>query len=58
MAIGDSENDASMVAWAQIGVAMGNASPNVKAVADVVAPRQELDGAAWAIERYALGASA
>jgi Cof subfamily protein (haloacid dehalogenase superfamily) len=55
MAIGDSENDASMVAWAHVGIAVGNASPNVKAVANVVAPAQELDGAAWAIERYALG---
>jgi Cof subfamily protein (haloacid dehalogenase superfamily) len=55
MALGDSGNDASMVAWAGWGVAMGNASPEVKAVAQVIAPSLEEDGAAWAIERYALG---
>ncbi len=55
MAIGDSGNDAALVEWAGRGVAMGNASPDVKAVAEVVAPTQAEDGAAWAIERYALG---
>jgi Cof subfamily protein (haloacid dehalogenase superfamily) len=54
MAIGDSGNDRAMVEWAGLGVAMGNASPDVKAVADVVAPPLAEDGAAWAIERYAL----
>lgn len=54
MAIGDSGNDVSMVAWANVGVAVGNASPDVKAAADVTAPPQDQDGAAWAIERYAL----
>jgi Cof subfamily protein (haloacid dehalogenase superfamily) len=52
MAIGDSGNDRSMVEWAGIGVAMGNASPDVKATADIIAPPQDVDGAAWAIERY------
>ena len=55
MALGDSGNDASMVEWAGIGVAIGDASADVKAVADVVAPPLSADGAAWAIERYALG---
>jgi Cof subfamily protein (haloacid dehalogenase superfamily) len=54
MAIGDNGNDAALVEWAGLGVAMGNASPDVRAVADVVAPSQAEDGAAWAIERYAL----
>lgn len=54
MAIGDSGNDASMVEWAGLGVAMGNASPDVVALAGVIAPSQAEDGAAWAIERYAL----
>jgi Cof subfamily protein (haloacid dehalogenase superfamily) len=54
MAIGDSGNDASMVEWAGLGVAMGNASPDVKALAGVIAPTVDQDGAAWAIERYAL----
>jgi Cof subfamily protein (haloacid dehalogenase superfamily) len=55
MAIGDSENDRSMVVWAGLGVAIGNATPEVKTVADVIAPPQSQDGAAWAIERYVLG---
>ena len=54
MAVGDSGNDRAMVAWAGLGVAMGNASPDVVAVADVVAPSLAEEGAAWAIERYAL----
>ena len=54
MAVGDSGNDRAMVEWAGLGVAMGNASPEVKTVADVVAPSLAEDGAAWAIERYAL----
>ena len=56
MALGDSGNDISMVEWAGLGVAIGNAIPEVKAVAGVIAPPQDQDGAAWAIERYALGA--
>jgi len=55
MALGDSGNDASMVDWAGLGVAVGNASADVKAVAGVIAPPLAEDGAAWAIERYALG---
>jgi Cof subfamily protein (haloacid dehalogenase superfamily) len=55
MAVGDQDNDVSMIAWAGTGVAMGNASPAAKAAADVIAPALEADGAAWAIERYALG---
>jgi len=55
MAIGDSGNDVSMLEWAGVGVAMGNAPQNVKAAADSIAPTQDNDGAAWAIETYALG---
>jgi len=54
MAIGDNDNDVDMVAWAGLGVAMGNASAAVKAVADYVAPSLEEDGAAEAIERFIL----
>ena len=54
MAIGDQDNDASMVAWAGLGVAMGNGSPAVKAVADWIAPPVVEDGAAEAIERFIL----
>lgn len=55
MALGDHGNDRSMVEWAGLGVAVGNASPDVKAVADAIVPPQSEDGAAWAIERYVLG---
>ena len=57
MAVGDQDNDATMIAWAGVGVAMGNASPAVKAVADWIAPPLEKDGAAVAIERFVLGAA-
>ena len=36
MAIGDHDSDASLLQWAGIGVAMGNASPAAKAAADVI----------------------
>jgi Cof subfamily protein (haloacid dehalogenase superfamily) len=54
MAIGDQDNDVSMIDWAGIGVAMGNASAATKAVADWVAPSVADDGAAVAIERFIL----
>jgi Cof subfamily protein (haloacid dehalogenase superfamily) len=54
MAIGDNDNDADMVAWAGLGVAMGNASAAVKASAGYVAPSIDQDGAAQAIERFVL----
>jgi Cof subfamily protein (haloacid dehalogenase superfamily) len=54
MAIGDNDNDADMVAWAGLGVAMGNASAAVKAAARYIAPPIEEDGAAEAIEHFIL----
>jgi hypothetical protein len=56
MAVGDSENDASMIAWAGTGVAMGNAPDYIRARADWVAPPVEQDGLAVAIERFVLAA--
>jgi hydroxymethylpyrimidine pyrophosphatase-like HAD family hydrolase len=55
MAIGDNDNDADMVAWAGLGVAMGNASDAVRKVADYIAPHIGADGAAEAIDRFVLG---
>jgi Cof subfamily protein (haloacid dehalogenase superfamily) len=55
MAIGDNDNDADMVAWAGLGVAMGNASAAVKSAADYVTAQLSEDGAAEAIERFVLG---
>jgi Cof subfamily protein (haloacid dehalogenase superfamily) len=56
MAVGDQDNDTSMIAWAGVGVAMDNGSPAVKAVADWIAPPLAEDGAAVAIERFILSA--
>ena len=52
MAIGDSGNDIDMVEYAGLGVAMGNAIPEVKDVADVVTTTNEENGVAKAINRY------
>ena len=38
IAVGDSDNDISMIRWAGLGVAMGNAAPEVKAAASLIAP--------------------
>ncbi len=54
MAIGDQGNDVTMIAWAGFGVAMGNGSAEAKAVADWIAPSIDEDGAAVAMERFAL----
>lgn len=54
MALGDSGNDETMLRQAGLGVAMGNAPESIKSVADVTAETNENDGAAIAIERYAL----
>ncbi len=54
MAIGDQDNDVSMLRAAGLSVAMGNATPEVKALADIVTLSNAKDGAAAAIERYAL----
>jgi hypothetical protein len=55
MAIGDQGNDATMLEWAGLSVAMGNAREDIKALADWVAPSVEDDGAAIAIEKFVLG---
>lgn len=54
MALGDSGNDASMLRAAGLGVAMGNAPDHIREMADMVTETNENDGAAIAIERYAL----
>ncbi len=52
-AFGDGANDIEMVEHAEVGIAMGNASDDLKAIADWVAPPVDSDGLAAAIE-YAL----
>jgi hydroxymethylpyrimidine pyrophosphatase-like HAD family hydrolase len=54
IAVGDSGNDVSMVAWAGLGVAVANATPDVLAVADWVAPAVTDEGVAAVIERFIL----
>ncbi|MDF7637585.1 Cof-type HAD-IIB family hydrolase [Leuconostocaceae bacterium ESL0958] len=56
MAIGDQENDLTMLEAAGLGVAMGNAVPDVKAVADVETADNNHDGVAKALDRYVLSA--
>ena len=54
MAMGDSESDLSMLRAAGLGVAMDNSIDEVKRAAAHVAPSNDNDGVAWAIERFAL----
>ncbi len=54
MAFGDGENDMSMLAHVGCGIAMGNASDKVKAVADYVTDSIDADGVAKALEYYNL----
>ena len=52
MAVGDTENDMAIVKAAHIGVAMGNATDELKAQADYVTDTNENDGVAKAIRHF------
>lgn len=52
MAFGDEENDIEMIKLARIGVAMGNAIPKVKAVADFQTLDNVHDGVSEFLESY------
>lgn len=52
MAIGDQDNDIEMVKTAGTGVAMGNATENLKAAADFVTKSVEEDGVVFAVEKF------
>ncbi|MBR0092962.1 MAG: Cof-type HAD-IIB family hydrolase [Lachnospiraceae bacterium] len=54
MAFGDGENDLSMIKFAGIGVAMGNATQKLKAVADYVTASVDDDGIAKAMRHFGL----
>ncbi len=54
MALGDSGNDLTMLKAAGLGVAMGSAPEALKQAADAVTKTNAEDGAALAIETYAL----
>lgn len=51
LAFGDGPNDAGMLAWAGIGVAMANAHPDLLAVADRVTGSNDDDGVAVVLEQ-------
>ncbi|MDR7855712.1 Cof-type HAD-IIB family hydrolase [Tissierella sp.] len=54
IAIGDSENDLSMLKFAKLGVAMGNGDENIKKQADYITDSNNEDGVAKVIEKFAL----
>jgi Cof subfamily protein (haloacid dehalogenase superfamily) len=49
---GDMPNDVPMLAWAGLGVAMGNAHPDAVAAADEVTATNDEDGVARVLERW------
>jgi len=51
---GDSYNDISMIEYAGIGVAMGNAKPEVKVVADYITATNDEDGLVEVIKKFIL----
>jgi hypothetical protein len=54
LAIGDSENDLAILKTADIGVAMGNATAQIKEQADYITASNEEDGVAKAIHHFIL----
>lgn len=52
--LGDGGNDISMFEIAGLAIAMGNALPEVKAAADVIAPTNDAGGVAWALRELIL----
>jgi Cof subfamily protein (haloacid dehalogenase superfamily) len=54
LAVGDSRNDVPMLRWAGIGVAMANASAEVRDAVEHTTESNDDDGVARAIERFAL----
>lgn len=51
LVIGDSPNDISMFKVAGMAVAMGNATPDVKSAAHLIAPSNDEDGVAWVLRK-------
>lgn len=54
LTLGDEANDLPMIEYAGIGVAMENATEDVKAAADYVTATNQADGVALAIEKFVL----
>ncbi|GIW09364.1 MAG: hydrolase [Dehalococcoidia bacterium] len=55
VAIGDQQNDCSLLAAAGYAVAVGNAAPELKAMAHLIAPPVSEDGVAWAVRQLFRG---
>lgn len=58
MALGDNENDLSMLEYAGFSVAMGNAEDYVKEIADYITLTNDEDGVAYAINKFILSEAA
>lgn len=56
IAVGDSENDIDVLKKAGFSIAMGNAKPDIKAIADAVVADCDHDGCVEAIDKYLLKA--
>lgn len=54
IAVGDAGNDLAMIEYAGMGVAMGNAHEDVKAIANYITLSNEEDGVAEVVERFIL----
>lgn len=54
IAIGDANNDRSMLEYAGLSVAMGNADENLKKIADEVTETNDRDGVSLVIEKFIL----
>lgn len=52
MSIGDAPNDFEMIAYAGIGVAMGNAQKVIKDAADYITRSNDEDGVAYALNKF------
>lgn len=54
IAIGDNENDLSMITYAGLGVAMGNAEEKVKAASDYITDTNDNHGVAKVVKKFML----
>jgi Cof subfamily protein (haloacid dehalogenase superfamily) len=52
--VGDAGNDLAMIEYAHLGVAMGNATEDVKAIANYITKTNQEDGVAHVIEKFML----
>lgn len=54
IAVGDDDNDEGMIREAGLGIAMGNANPSIKSLADIIVNDNDSGGCAQAIDDYLL----